>query len=183
MHWLLDHTGALYLVLGASAVAFLAAFHLNRRVVHLGGAVGCLALMGLVWLLAQVVVTDSRQIERNVRTMARAVVAGSTDELFRYVARDFRFGTYNRDTLYGRVKKTVQVHHVDDIHIFEFEVVKLGRPQRQADVNFKATIHSADGTRIFLFRSGWVLEDDVWKIARLTMHNPLVDTDTPIGVP
>jgi hypothetical protein len=183
MHWLIDHPGSIYLALGILAVGFFIAFHFTRRVVHLGGALGFLAVMALVWLLTQWVVTDRKQVERNVRRMAGAVVNGNVDELFRYVARDFRFGQMDRDALYARVKQAVKDHHVDDIHIFEFEVEKLSRPERRADVTFKATIHSSEGPRIFLFRSGFTLEDDVWKISRLSMHNPVVNTDQPLGVP
>lgn len=183
MHWLIDHPGALYLALGLVAVGFLVAFHLSRRVVHLSVALGCLALMGVVWLLTQWIVTDSKQIDLNVRRMAADVVNGNTDDLFRYVAKGFRFGNMDRDALYAKVKQAVQMHHVDDIRIFDYEVETLSRPDRRANVNFKATIYSADGTRIFLFRSVFVLEDEVWKIQSLKMFNPLVNTDQAIDIP
>ena len=57
------------------------------------------AAIGLVWLLTQFVVTDRQQIEANVKTMADAVVAGNTDEVFKHVSPDFRYKEMNREQL------------------------------------------------------------------------------------
>lgn len=183
MDWVLDHSAVVYILLGAVALGFSTAFHRTGRALYLAYAAGMLALMPLWWLLSHALLTDRGQIERNIRRMAEAVVDGNADELFRYVADDFRFGTMDRDTLYAKVRQAITKHHVNDIRVFDFEVEKLSVAERQARVSFKAAVDSPDGMRLFLLRTEFVLREKLWKIRGMTMHNPLVNTDQPLGIP
>jgi hypothetical protein len=183
MHWLFDHAGAVYLILGLAAVGFLFAFRLNHRVVHLGGGAGCLVLIALFWLLSQSILTDRKQIELTVRRLADAVVSRDQSELFHCVSRDFNYQGMDRQTLYDKVAQAVKTHAVKYVHIWDFEVESLSRPERRAKVNFKTRVDSPDGERLLLLRTDFVLEDDVWKMLALKLYNPIVNTDQPLDVP
>ncbi len=183
MHWLVDNPGALYLALAIAAVAFLVAFRLRGRALHLGLALGCLALIGLFWLLSQWIMTDRKQITSNVRSMAAAVVNADREQLFRYVAPDFQFQTMNRDDLYRVVENGVKQHQVKDVYVSQIEVEELSRPERRAKVNFLARVDSADGQRLFLLKTDFTLDGDVWKIKTMKLYNPLVNQDQPINIP
>ena len=183
MYWLIDNPGVVYLVLGLVAVAFFVAFRLRGRALHLGLAGGCLALMGLFWLLSQWVVTDRKQIAGNVRVMADAVVHQDADRLFRYVAPDFRFQNMDRDALYQRVKHQIAAHQIKNIHVWDFEFEEVSRPQRRAKVNFKARVDAPDSTYLFLLKTDFTLDGDTWKIRGMKLYNPVVNQDQPIDIP
>jgi hypothetical protein len=183
MHWLVDNAGMVYLALGLVAVGFLAAFRLRGRVLHLGGAAGCLALMGLIWLLTLWIVTDRKQIAANVRAMADAVVRHDAERLFKYIARDFHYQNMDREVLYGKVQQAMKLHRVTDITVSDIEIEELSRPQRQARVNFMTLIEGPDGTRLFRLRTEFTLEVEVWKLRHMQLFNPLVDQDRPIDIP
>jgi hypothetical protein len=183
MGWLVDHANTIYLVLGAVALGFAAAFWLNKRVKFLAIAGGVLALIGLFWLLTQWVVTDRGQIRRNLDTMASAVVDGDADRLFKYVAADFQYQGMSRKQLYEAVSRTIKFYNITDIPITNTEIESLSRETRSAKVTFNATVHGPEGPRPFLLRTDFVLEGEVWKIRAMRIYNPLVNTDQEITVP
>ena len=77
MSWLVDNANSLYILLGAIAAGFVVGWKLNARVKFLGYAAGILVLMGVIWALTLFVVSDSKQLEKNVHAMADAVVSAT----------------------------------------------------------------------------------------------------------
>jgi hypothetical protein len=181
MHWLIDNPGIVYFTLGIVAVGFLIAFRLRGRVLHLGGAASCLALMGLFWLLTLWIVTDRKQITANVRAMAEAVVAGDVDRLFKFVARDFRYKTMERDDLYRSVQMTIKQYKIKEIYVWEFEFENVSRAQGRAKVNFNARVDGQGGTGLFLVKSDFTLEGDLWKMKGLHV-TPINNVDQEIDI-
>lgn len=188
MHWLVDHAGAVYVVLGLVTLALLAVFWVDRRVKFLVWSVGPLALMGLFWLLTLLVVTDRAQVRSNVQAMADAVVQGDADALFKYVARDFVYKPrgYDRDTMYQKVRQAIKHFNVTSIHVWHFEVTELSRDgdKGRAKVNFKVTVAGPAGERPVLCFAEFRREDGVWKMSELTrLTNPIANTEQAIDVP
>ena len=181
MHWLVDHAGTVYLLLGIVALSLLAAFWLNRRVKFLGLAAGAFAVIALFWLLTRVVITDRKQIDQNVRTMADAVVAGDTNTLMKYVATNFRYKGMTRDQVEKMVLGSAKRFRVSEIVITNLQVPELSREARKAKVEFQATVHNPDGPRPFHLKTEFVLEEETWKIKTFAIFNALIEQ--PIDIP
>jgi hypothetical protein len=184
MDWLFDHPGVVYLALAIVAVIFVALFQWRRRGTHLIAAAVCVGVMVLFWLLSHWIMTDRKQIVVNVQRMAELVVARKPDELFRYVASDFRYKDMNREQFHDRVQQAMKAHHVQDIYVWDFEIERLSRPMLRAKVNFRASVDATDGgTYMVLIRADFVLEGDTWKIQTMKLFNPVVNQDQPIEIP
>src|SRR4051794_32070716 len=101
---LLDQANILYFLLGTAALALVVYGWLRGRARYWLYAGVCVALIGVLWLLGQLVITDRKQIVLNLDAMAKATVDQLPDALFRHVSRDFRFGNLSREETYARVK-------------------------------------------------------------------------------
>lgn len=177
--WLVDNVGIFQIILGICALGFAAAFYLNKRVKFLAIAGAFVAGIALFWLLSQLIVTDRKRLEINVREMADAVVTGKEDVLLGHWADDFQFQGINREPLAKAATRTAKHFKVDHIRIWGWQVDNVDRKAGTADVNFGAT---AEG-KPYRFRGRFRLVGDQWKLQRIDAFNPLVDQDTPINIP
>src|SRR5689334_260435 len=100
MFWLVDNAGSLYVALGIAAAGCVVAWRFTARVKYLGYALGILFLLGVLWSLTLLVVTDRGQLRNNVLAMRDAVVAGKPDDLFKHISADFDYRGVKRDTLF-----------------------------------------------------------------------------------
>src|SRR5690348_9254350 len=100
MSAILDQADVLYFLLGGAALGFLALGWMKGRPRYWLVSAGCIALIGLLFLLSNLFVTDRQQIIRNLDAMKNATIAQKPDELFKYISRDFRFGTQTREETY-----------------------------------------------------------------------------------
>src|SRR6516164_1309597 len=112
MNWFLDNINAIYVLLGIVALAFLVAGWATRRVKFFLLAGIPIALIVLFWLLTQLLVSDSQQIERNVQAMAAAVVKRDSAALMQHVSEEFRYEGVNKAQLDAVMKKTLELHDV-----------------------------------------------------------------------
>src|SRR5687767_454217 len=120
---LLDQANVLYFLLGTVALGFFVYGWLTARVRYWAYGAAALGLIGVVWLLTQLVVTDRRQIERNIQAMARAAVEQKPDDMLKHVSREFRFGGagrgLGRDELAALIRQQVQTFQVNDVHTWD----------------------------------------------------------------
>src|SRR5258705_432852 len=91
MSWLVDNATTLSILFGLVAVALVLIWRSTGQNKYLGYAAGAIALIGLIWLLAWFVPTDSKQLRKNVDAMADAVIAGNVDDLFKHISKDFSY--------------------------------------------------------------------------------------------
>jgi hypothetical protein len=184
MSWLIDHANHLYLLLGLVAVGLLTAGWLTRRVKFFLYAGIPIVLMGVVWLLTETIVTDRQQIQQNVRIMADAVVRGDADELFKHVARDFRYKQLTREQLAVVLKGIAAQHKITEVKIWEFEFDEVSRETLTAKAHFKATVFDKDSALAVVFCvATFTLDDNRWKLRAIDFRNA-ANPDQPMpGAP
>jgi hypothetical protein len=172
MSWLIDHANILYILLGIVALGFVTAWWVNKRVKFLAYAGITLLLIGVVWLLTLVVPTDRREIQQHVQAMADAVVRGDDNELFKHVARDFRYKDMTREQLAAVIKGVAARHKITEVKIWEFDFDEVSREQRTAKARFKATVFDAESVlAMVLCIATFTREDDQWKLQTIDFRN------------
>ena len=165
MSWLVDHVNILYILLGIAALGLLTAGWVTRRVKFFLHAAIPLTLIGLVWLLTQLIVTDSKQIELDVHAMKDAVLRRDADALMSHVSEDFRYEGVNKAMLGAGMKKTLEMHNVTEIHITQFEIKELSREKRHAKADFLVRVDSGNDMVFFgLCVTEFGLEGDQWRL-------------------
>lgn len=182
MSWLVDNANALYILGAIAAAAFVVAWRFNQRVKTLALALVPLAVMGLLFLLSRLFISDSKQLELNVSAMADAVMAGNVDELFTHVAKDFRYKGIDRDMMYAAVQKSIAAHEVKSVRISSFRVEKLSRAERAATASFLVKAE-ADSEILFRAETDFVLEGEQWKLKTMRFYRPIGGADEEIDLP
>ena len=185
MSWLVDNANGFYILLAVIAAGFVVGWRLNGRVKFLLFAAGALVLIVFVWLLAQFVGSDSKQLEANVHAMADAVVAGKTDDLFKHIARDFDYQGMTRDALYQKARGSIEAHKVKEVRIGSFTANDVSRARKIAKTRFLVSARAAasDQPYMFVTQADFVLEDGQWKLKTMRFYNPLVNQDQEIVLP
>lgn len=183
MSWILDNAFTLSILLGIAAAGLVFVWRQNRNTKVLGVAAGVVGLIALLWLLRMVIITDARQLENNVHAMAKAVMDGKTDDLFKHVSKDFRYHETTRDELYARARRQIEGQKVADIRISNFKVEELSRDKKFAKTSFHAS-GSGEGFQFFFHvETDFVLEGDTWKLKTMRFYNPRVNQDQEIRLP
>jgi hypothetical protein len=184
MSWIVDHAGLLYVILGIAAAGFVVGWWFDKRVKFLGFAAGVLALMGLVWLLTQLVATDRTQLKQTVEAMARDVVDGKMDDLFKHIAPDFNYKGMNRDMLHRLAQNSVKGYKINNITIAKFDA-DVAPNRKTAKTSFNVTPFSDTGDYLGIFRTeaDFVREGEEWKLKTLRFYNAVVDQDKEIDLP
>ena len=182
MSWLVDNSINLYILLGIIAAGFVVAWKFNRRVKFLGYAAGVIILMCLVWLLTLFVVSDSKQLEMNAHAMADAVVAGSVDDLFKHISKDFRWKGIDREMMYEGVKRSIAAHKVTRVNITSFRVEELSRAKSFARTSFLVSAN-AEGDILFRTEADFGLEGEQWKLKTLRFYRAIGGQDQEIELP
>jgi hypothetical protein len=185
MSWLTDNATTLYILLGLMAAALLMIWRSNRQNKYLGGAVGALLLMGLIWVLSRFHISDSKQLEMTVQAMANAVAAGKVDDLFKHISNDFQYKGMTRDEVYEKSQTAIRFHKVKEVHIANFIVEELSRTKKTAKTRFRVSAQVAELDRpyVFVTQADFVLEAEQWKLKTMRFYNPLVDQDKEISLP
>jgi hypothetical protein len=185
MSWLVDNANALYVLLAIGAAGFVTFGWLNRRVRYLAYGLGPIALIGLVWLLTRVFISDSKQLELNVDAIARAVVAGRTDDLLTHVSNDFRYKRLTRADLKTLARSATEDYEVNAVRIRKFNVDDLSREKKLAKTSFRVSAWSAGNDQPYMFNveADFVLEGDQWKLQTMRFYNPFVNQDQELDLP
>src|ERR1019366_6147014 len=143
MSWFVDNANVLYILFGLVAAGLVALWWLNKRTKYLVYAAGVLVLVGPVWLTTRFVVSDSKQLERNVHAMATAVENGKVDDLFKHFARDFTYHGMNRDMLQHAARAAIEKNKVSEVRITQFQVEEISRANKFAKTRFRVTAWGA----------------------------------------
>ena len=185
MSWLTDNATTLYILLGLIAAALFMVWRSNRQNKYLGGAVGALLLIGLIWVLNRFHISDSKQLEMNVHAMANAVVAGKMDDLFKHISNDFQYKGMTRKEVYEKSQIAIRFHKVKDVRVTNFTIEELSRTKRTAKTRFRvsAQVAELDQPYLFVTQADFVLEADQWKLKTMRFYNPLVDQNKEIDLP
>jgi hypothetical protein len=182
MSWLVDNANALYVLSAIMSASLIVAWRFNQRVKFLGLAVIPLLVIGLIFLLTLVVVSDSKQLEMNVNAMAEAVVAGKVDDVFKHVSKDFRWKGIDRELMYAGVKKSIEGHKINGVRISSFRIEEVSRATKLAKTSFLVTA-KADSEIMFRTEADFVLEGDEWKLKTMRFYRPVGGQDQEIDLP
>ena len=185
MSWLVDNANVLYILFGIIAAGLVVTWRFNQRVKYLGNAAGFLVVMGIIWLLTLFVPTDRKQLESNVNAMAKAVVDGKVDELFKHISKDFVYKGMTREMLYEAARRSIQGNQISNVRITQFKEVEISRAKKSAQVSFSVTAWAAQGETPypFLTKAEFVLEGEQWKLKTMKFFKAFVDTDQEISIP
>jgi len=185
MSWLADNATTLYVLLAILAAGLVVAWRFNEQGKFLIGAFGVLLVLVLVWLLANYVPSDRKQLEDNVHAMADAVVDGKVDDLMRHVSKDFKYKDMTRERLSTLAQQSVKANRVREVRITKFEVSELSRANKVAKTSFRVTVWGEGQAQPYMFttQADFALEGEQWKLMTMRFYNPLVDQDREIDLP
>lgn len=177
--WISDHAGSLTFLLGVIAILFVFLGMRSQRGRDFGFAAGVLGVIALIWLLTRFVVTDQQQISQSLDAMAKAALEKKPDEILKHVARDFRFHRFSREELAKAMARSIDMHHVDDIHMWDRKITVTG-DTAEAEFNAKATA-SPEGVFVATVLAKFVREDGKWKMREVSVRR--IGTTDPQPVP
>jgi hypothetical protein len=187
MSWFVDNAATLYILFGLVAAGLVVAWRFNQRVKFLGYAAGVLAVMGLLWLLSLFVPTDRKQLRDNVDAMAKAVIDGNVDDLFKHISKDFRYESgaqkLTRDQLYEAARGVIKNRQVGGINITRFKVESVSRADKNARVKFGVNAYDTKGAVIGRFDvdGHFELEGEHWKLKSVDFYQ--FNSTEKMGIP
>lgn len=181
--WLVDNATVFYVIGGLTALMLAAIYWSNRRGKYLRAAGIFLGLIALVFLLTRIVITDRKQLELNVLAMAEGVEEGAPAKVLRHFSREFRHEFLDPQSSRDWAARVIRQRRVSDIHISNFDIEKLSREDRQAQVHFQVSFNSpgADGRIMYRCRIEFVLEGEEWRLKVFKLFN--FGSDHPLTIP
>jgi hypothetical protein len=164
MYWLIDNAHLWYILFGIVALGFAAGWWLNRKPKYLLGVAVAIALIGLVWLLALLIVTDRKQLELNVHAMAEAVVQGKKEVLLKFLTDDFSFKGQTRGEAIDEAIREVKAFKVSEIAILQFDVEEWKEQSAKVYVRARVRHGAGDAPVPVVFRGVFVKDKGQWKL-------------------
>jgi hypothetical protein len=186
--WLIEDPTTAYLILGVVALGLIALLWITRKKHWLIGVGVVVALAVVVFLLSTFLTTDGKQIKDAILGMRAGVQKHDAAAVMKHVAKDFQFQSVDRARFQSHVDNAFKGRLVDDVNVWEFDELKVDRPNKTANITFKAKPSpqhsSAEGLEHYLIRATFVLEtDNQWRMKTFQVFNPFVETDKPVQVP
>ena len=132
--WLVDNANLVLLVLGLVALGFGVHFWLTRRGASLVGLGGVIALMGLVWVLSMLVVTDRKQLVLIVDDVAARLNKRDLAGAFNHFEDRVRLEidgegkSPTRGELVAMATELFKKGQIEEIRVRNVEVEKVDRP-------------------------------------------------------
>lgn len=182
--WLVDNATSLYFVL---FIIILVAGYLywETRQKIFAKILGLTFLLGLgLGLLSHFVMTDRKQIELNMHTMAQAALDRQAKPIIDLLSRDFEYQSEKRDKIGIRIVNTARIFRVSDYKISAFTVEELTHTenQSQAKVSFRLRVdHEGHFSPFVGFcRAGFVFEEGLWRVRTLKMYHAMGGTELTV---
>jgi len=185
--WLAEDPIVLYMVLATAAVLLGAGYWMKRKRGYLFGLGAMVVLVGLVWLLDFLIVTERERLLHTVQAMARRVEALDIDGVFAHISNEFISGNnLKKEEFRQAVKNGVRVYQVREMQMWDLEVVELSMPDKSAKVEFHAKVRGnwSGGEEFYLVRADFVLDSDgQWRMKGFTLHRPFANQNEPLPLP
>jgi LPXTG-motif cell wall-anchored protein len=185
--WLVENPTPVYLILGAAALLSLVAWWITRKRKFLIGAGIAVILIGVVWLIDFLVVTDGERIVLNVKDMAAAVQAKDVDRIFKHVSEKFHSPAgKNKQEFRKTAEDYIRSGRVQEVAVWDFEQKEVSREKRTATVLFMVKARGeklASGEDLpYRCTATFRLEpDDQWRMEKFEISDPY--TTEKIQVP
>lgn len=184
--WLVEDPSPTYVVLLLVALAFAGAFWMKRKRIYLVGVLAVLLLIGLVWLLGRLIVSDRAQIATAIHEITDAVGERNVDKAFAHIARDFQWHGMPRGEFQKRARTAIERYGPTEGKSWDVEFVEVDREKRSAKVEFLAKVKGSwsSGAEHYRVRAEFTLEPDgKWRLRTFELFNPLVEKDQPMSIP
>src|SRR5262245_17540304 len=138
--WPIDNPSTASLVLGFAGLALLFVFWKTRDRRSAIGLGAVIALVGLVWLLSFLIVTDRKQIERNVLAMAAGVKAKDLDRSFALISDQFNAQGVTKPALRSLAERLMRKGWIEEIRIWDIEFGEISRSNRTGKIAFNVKV-------------------------------------------
>lgn len=171
------------IVLGLVALGCLVALWTTRKRKYAVGFAAALALLLLAWLIAYLVPTDQKRLERAVKEMAAGVEARDANRIFAHIAREFKHGPIDRTTFRHYVEMALKNGYVDRIAVWDFEGAVVQGDKAMLEFQAKPLGGQFGGDLFYRVKAEFVREEGQWRLKDFNLFNPLVDQDKPIDIP
>jgi len=178
--WLVDNIALIYFLLGLAALVVIVLFYQNKRGRELLALAVILGLAFLFWLLTAVTVTDRKQIELNMHALAQAALNNKPDQVTPQLASDFTYGGLSKPQIGDYVTAHARMGGVSGYNISSFNVDKLDKDRGNAEASFMLAIDHSGGKAVFRCKTIFVIEDTKWRLQKIVLYNPVVDSDKPM---
>jgi hypothetical protein len=182
--WLVDEPSTIYLILGFVGLGLLFAFWKTRDRRWAIGLGVVVALIGLVWLLGYLIVSDSKQIQKNLEEMAAGVKAKDLDRTFAHISDQFNVNGLTKAGLRNLAERVMRNGLIDEITIWDYEVGEVSRSNRTGKIAFKVKITGPQAPRepFYSCKADFVLDPDYqWRLRSFVIYHPV--NNEPLRLP
>jgi len=182
--WLVEDPTIVYLILGTLGLALFAGYWSRRKRGFLYALGVVLLLVGGVWLLDFLVVTEREKLMTSVRAMGARIQALDVDGAFRHISDDYNGTGGNKEQFRQYCKQGLTRFGVTDLKVWDESVVEMSDDQRTARVEFMAKGVGSLGQALWLVRANFFRNDDgQWRLRNFTLHNPAANTNEALPLP
>ena len=120
-----------------------------------------LAIGFLVWWLCSLVMTDRKQIEANMHTLANAALNAQPEKMASFLA-DRKYGGRTRAQIAEEVTHLAKSHGIHNYRISDFQIEKFDKEIGRAEATFMLRVDARDGQRPLRCWATFVFEEGKW---------------------
>lgn len=189
-NWIADNAATISVLLGFAGLGLGVGWWMTRERRYAIGAGGVICLIGVVWLVSHVTVTDTRRLRSTVQEMADAVGARRPDIIMGDVSDRFELNGLGKEAFRGVVERYVGGGQVDSMWVSDIQIRELSRPERRATVLFNvgASGPAIRGEGFYRCEAHFALEENEhWRLVGFRLSIPPLDpasghtVDLPFG--
>jgi hypothetical protein len=183
LSWLADNAATLYLLLGIAVLILAALWWMTPRRGYLLGLVIVFGLIGIVWLLSVVVVTDQVLLERACREIEHGIQTRDVERVFKHIAKSFNRANQRpmtRTELHDLARRELGRHGAEDI---SFSKITCERVSREEGSLVQFWVHGVRELENLPIRceADFVFEDDLWRMKGFKLF--IGNTNNQYGFP
>ncbi len=168
MAWVAENATLFYLLLGIAALVLAARWWMTRNNKLLFGLIPLLVLAVGVELIATLIDTDQKKIQRIVEEMAQGVRDGNAERIFRHVSRTMKFRNMTFADFRAYADRHLRAGRARDVTVSGFSFPMLSRAEGKAKVEFSAHTDETQGLPIRC-EAEFALEEDAWRMTSLEL--------------
>lgn len=168
--WFTEDPWPPLLILSLFAIVFGIAWNATRRGLYLLITIGLVALGGLVFIVEELIQTESERVEERVYALAEAVKEGTPEKVVEYISSEAKS---LREYIRGRME---DVDVDEDLRITDLQVTldEAGKAKSHFRANgtgtWKKTLSHAFTTR---WNLTWKKEGETWRVIQIEQLDPI----------
>jgi len=172
--WLVDNANLVFLVLGLIVLVLAVRWRLTRRGKYLIGAGVVVALIGVVWALTLLIVTDRKRLVQIVEEVTEKLNRKDFQGAFTHMADEVqlemsgRSARLPRKALQGLAESSFKRYGVPGITVWSTEVEKVERPTAQVSFYLRPT----NEVKYAVCTADFLLVGEDWLVSGLKIEPP-----------